>query len=251
MKAQSASPTEGIVQGLWVGEQLGPLQQLCIRSFLRHGHVFHLYTYGDVAGVPSGTTVCDAAAIVPAREIFRNAIGFGAGSYGAFSDIFRYQLLFERGGWWVDTDVYCLRPFRFDGEHVFAAEVSRYGQPTTTTCVIRSPARSDYLAYCLDVCTSTRRDTLEWGQIGPELLDDAITRFDLTPYRVSTETFNPINYFDVGELILPAFQTDRLRNSYGVHLWNQMWHSLSLDPLAPVPADSLMARLLTCVREDA
>jgi hypothetical protein len=240
MTVRSLPDADVAVQGLWIGSSLGPLQTLCIRSFLDHGHEFRLFTYGDVSGVPAGTTRCDASEILPEGEIFRSPEGFGAGSYAAFSDLFRYQLLFDRGGWWVDTDVFCLKPFTFGREHVFAAEVSRKGQPTTATCVIRSPARSDYLGYCLDVCAATRRDTLQWGQIGPDLLDDAIARFSLKPFRTPTSCFNPVNYYDTRECVAPEFDVARLRESFGVHLWNQMWTSLGLDASADMPPDSLI-----------
>lgn len=36
--------------------------------------------------------------------------------------MFRYKLILERGGWWVDLDTVCLRPFDLDLEHVFASE---------------------------------------------------------------------------------------------------------------------------------
>src|SRR6187549_2184730 len=107
------------VQSLWVGEVLPPLQQLSIRSFLAHGHQYHLYAYGDLQGAPEGAVVIDAATILPAESIFYYQHGFGQGSVSAFSNLFRYKLICERGGWWVDTDVVCLKPFEFDVPYVF------------------------------------------------------------------------------------------------------------------------------------
>src|SRR5262245_44909746 len=97
-----------LVQSMWIGPTLPALQQLCIRSFLAHGHTYHLYTFEDVAGIPDGTVVCDASTILPEQSIFRYQEGFGKGSYSAFSNLFRYKLILERGGWWVDTDIACL-----------------------------------------------------------------------------------------------------------------------------------------------
>ena len=37
-----------------------------------------------------------------------------------FADGFRYRLLLEYGGLWVDTDVVCLRPFDFDHSEIYA-----------------------------------------------------------------------------------------------------------------------------------
>ena len=37
-----------IVQSLWIGEYLSSLEIMCIKSFLKKGHEFHLYTYDKV-----------------------------------------------------------------------------------------------------------------------------------------------------------------------------------------------------------
>ena len=94
------------------------VEQLSIASFLRHGHEFHLYTYGDVSGIPDGTQVRDANEIVPEKDVFiyRN------GNYAIFADWFRWALLFEKGNYWVDTDVVCLKPFVFDANPIFGLE---------------------------------------------------------------------------------------------------------------------------------
>src|SRR5690625_7959918 len=105
-----------VIQGLWIDGELSAMEELCIRSFLANGHEFHLYTYGDVPNAPSGATVRDAREILPEDRIFRCEGGvFGKGSLTGFADIFRYQLLFDRVGWWVDMDVICLKPFPFEG----------------------------------------------------------------------------------------------------------------------------------------
>ena len=168
-----------VVQSLWIGSSLPPIQRLSIRSFLEHGHDYHLYAYEEIAGLPKGTTVCDASTLLPRESIFCYQDGVGKGSYSAFSNLFRYKLIFEKGGWWVDTDVVCLRPFDFDDEFVFATECEADGTTSAASCVFKSPAGSEYLGYCLQVCDAKDKADLIWGEIGPRLLDDAIKRFDL------------------------------------------------------------------------
>ena len=43
-----------IVASLWIGGRLSFLEQVCLKSFVDHGHRTILYTYGAVAGVPDG-----------------------------------------------------------------------------------------------------------------------------------------------------------------------------------------------------
>ena len=232
-----------IVQSLWIGSSLGPMQHLSIRSFLKNGHDFHLYTYDRIAEVPEGTTICDAAAILPRESIFCYQHGFGRGSYSAFSNLFRYQLLFERGGWWVDSDVVCLRPFDFDDDFVFATEHDDGGAVSAASCVFKSPSRSAYLDYCIRACNAKNKDELRWKEIGPLLLAEAITRYDLTSHLVPVHVFNPVDWFDFAGMLAPGFDESRLTDSHAVHLWNQMWKSENLKPDTAAQPGSLYAFL--------
>src|SRR5829696_4895343 len=99
-----------IVQGLWFYGDLPLLQQISIASFLANGHEYHLYTYGSVGNAPPGTTFRDAGELIPESKVFQDR---GEKGYAAFADGFRYRLLLDRGGWWVDTDVVCLKFFDF------------------------------------------------------------------------------------------------------------------------------------------
>ncbi len=97
-----------VIQRLWIGERLSPMERLSITSFLRNGHPFHLYVYGKPDGVPEGTVVLDANEILPSSRIFKYA---AHNTYAGFANFFRYKLLSEKGGWWVDADTVCLKPF--------------------------------------------------------------------------------------------------------------------------------------------
>ena len=115
-----------IVHGLWIGTRLSNLELLTLKSFVRHGHEFHLWLYNELENeLPAGVVAEDASRIIPRRAIFRkknidDECGVGRGSYSSpFSDLFRYKLLYEHGGYWVDMDVTCLRPFNFKTPYLF------------------------------------------------------------------------------------------------------------------------------------
>ena len=95
-----------IVQGLWIGDRLSRFEHNSIKSYLKQGYHYELYTYWPVANVPRGVRVRDAREIIPENEIFT----FG-GAITPFSDLFRYKLLFDHGGVWSDCDIICTRPF--------------------------------------------------------------------------------------------------------------------------------------------
>jgi hypothetical protein len=108
-----------IIQSLWIGNKLSVMEQLSISSFLQNGHSFHLYIYDDVEGIPNGTTIKDANKILPSSKIFKYK---NHDSYAGFANLFRYKLLLERGSYWVDTDIICLKPFQDKTEYVFAGQ---------------------------------------------------------------------------------------------------------------------------------
>ena len=81
-----------IIQGLWIGSELSMMEQLSIASFLKNGHDYHLYVYGDVKGIPQGTVIQDGNEILPASLIFQYK---EHKTYSAFSDFFLYNLLLD------------------------------------------------------------------------------------------------------------------------------------------------------------
>ena len=80
------------IQTLWIGDKLSPMEQLCLSSFVYHGHDVHLYVYSDVAGIPDGVIVKDGNEILPEDMIF---LYKGHKSFSGFSNYFRYKMVLE------------------------------------------------------------------------------------------------------------------------------------------------------------
>jgi len=140
---------------LWIGGALSTMERLALASHVRVGHACRLWTYEPPDNVPQGVVLEDAQQILPRDRIFTYQHGPGKGSVAAFANLFRYKLLYERGGWWADTDVVCLRPFDFKAEHVFASERTPAASQVTNA-VIKAPAGSCAMEYCLR--SAERRD---------------------------------------------------------------------------------------------
>ncbi len=105
------------IASLWIGDRLSFLEQLCLKSFVDHGHKTTLYAYENVDGVPKGVELADARAVYRG-EPFR--IHFKHQSPAIHADYFRVKLMRRgRGEIWADTDAYCYRPFDFSEDHVF------------------------------------------------------------------------------------------------------------------------------------
>ena len=88
-----------LFRSFWLQPELSPLEHLCLKSFLAHGHRFVLYSYNKVTNLPEGCVLEDARQILPEDRVFTYESSVHAGSIAPFANLFRYQLLHEYGGW--------------------------------------------------------------------------------------------------------------------------------------------------------
>ena len=214
-----------IIQGLWIGPELSAMEQLSIASFLKHGHEYHLYVYGEMKNLSPGCVLRDANEILPRASVFQYQ---QYPSYAGFANFFRYKLLLERGGWWADTDVICLKPFDFSDAHVFASEMVSEAE-VVASAILKAPAQSEAMAYAWAVCQGKQPENLVWGETGPRLVAEAVKKFALEKYRQPADVFCPIGYADWRKVIEPDAQLRFNESTCAVHLWNEMWRDSGQD----------------------
>ncbi|HYI12323.1 MAG TPA: hypothetical protein VEK57_24935 [Thermoanaerobaculia bacterium] len=212
------------IQTLWIGPRLSVMEQLALSSFVHHGHQVDLYTYDEVANVPEGVTVRNGNAILPASMIFQYR---EHQSYSGFSNFFRYRLLLERGGCWVDTDLVALRPFSFAEDHVFSSEEAQ-GIEHVNAGFIKAPAGSPAMQRAWDICAAKDRTQIRWGETGPALLREIVTTLGLESFVRPPEVFCPIP-FPKWESLLDPIPPALPENAAAVHLWNELWRRAGKD----------------------
>jgi hypothetical protein len=227
------------IQGLWIGPRLSVMEQLSIGSFLRHGHQYHLYLYDDVAGVPTGTSVKDANDILSQEMIFRDRT---YNSYTAFADYFRYKLLFSQGGYWVDLDVICLKPFVFDAEYVFSSEVYQDSEVVNVN-VIKAPPQSTFAYDAWMACKRKDKAHLSWGELGPWLANRLVAELGLHEYVAAPHVFCPIPFNHWYRVLSPSSTYEFDDNTCAVHLWNEMWRRNEQDKNISYHPECLYERL--------
>ena len=214
-----------VVQSLWIGPKLSSMEKLCIHSFLKHGHQFHLYVYDQVDGVPTQTKLCDANEIVPSSRIFFYS---EHNSCAGFANMFRYKLLLERGGWWVDMDTVCLRPFSFFDPYVFSSESTAAGATEegcycANTGIIRTPPATELMRYCWEHCDRADNRTLKWGETGPKLFARALEVYSLGHFLQQPSVFCPIPFYEWSRALIPGPEWKFSGETRAIHLWNEMW----------------------------
>jgi len=230
-----------VIQGLWIGPELSVMEQLSIASFLQNGHEYHLYVYDEVKNVPAGAVIKDASRILPAASIFQYKY---QASYAGFANFFRYKLLLERGGWWIDTDVICLKHFDFADEYVFSSEFDERREMISSG-VIKVPAGSGVMAYAWKVCEQKDPAELMWGETGPRLMTEAVKRCSLEDYAKAPQVFSPLQYTEWHRVLEPEAQGLIDEDSYAIHLWNEMWRATGQDKNATYDHNCLYEQLKT------
>ncbi len=211
-----------IIQALWIGAELSVMEQLAITSFLRNGHEYHLYIYDELPNVPTGTVIKDANEILSAAAIFQYK---DHPSYAGFANFFRYKLLLERGGWWVDADVVCLRPFDFPEEYVFSTELNA-GRELVNCGAIKISKGSEAMAYAWRACQAKKPDQLVWGETGPGLMAEIVRKYRLDKYQKPYYIFCPISDW---HKFLEPYVAAIHPQAYAVHLWNEAWRRANQD----------------------
>ncbi|WP_108868622.1 glycosyltransferase [Aquimarina aquimarini] len=251
-----------IIQSLWIGDQLSTVEQLCIASFINNNHEFHLYTYNDIKNVPNGTIIKDANEIIAEKEIFKHK----KGSYAIFADWFRWELLYKRGNFWVDTDVVCLKPFIFDSDIIFGLEdmniagnaVMRIPENHFLGLEMKNICKSPntFLPYdslkkkrkkfLRQIFNNSRKNT-GWGEAGgPYGFTQALKHFDLFDLAKPFTYFFPIHFSNWNSIYDNTLNDDidLYSNTYAVHLWNEMSRNTSgFDKNAQFPENSIFEQL--------
>ena len=245
------------IQGLWVSGKLSPMEQTCIRSFLKHGHEFVLYTYDAVEGIPDGTTVRDARDIVSQAELDRFLKKFNGQLSAGFSDLFRYYMLHKTRGWWVDMDVVCLRPFETPSEPQFASTYEHGWGECPTGCVMTYGAGSELSQWFVTEAQRLFDETPDGVMglaIGPFLVQRAVKELELQRFVAPWWKFNPFFWKGLNRIVYPAhpraYVSDLLRQAkqraiglfdakrpapyirsetWAVHLYNDIWRGFNLS----------------------
>lgn len=217
-----------IINGLWIGSSLSPLELLTLHSFVAHGHEFHLWLYDEIENtLPKGVLIQDANRIIPKSNVFKRRKadpkhGIGKGSFGSpFSDLFRYKLLYEVGGWWVDMDVTCLKRFEFDVPFFFRNHpiLPMIGN------IIKAPKKSELMRKAYkQTLAECDENTKVWLRPN-EILNSHIHSLGLEHYiqydKGSVDWWEEVEPFLKHDKELPD-------NWYFIHWMNEEWRNRDL-----------------------
>jgi len=232
-------------RSFWFGDALSPIEHLCLKSFLAHGHRFLLYAYDEVENLPHGCELLDATPIVQHDQLFLYKSSDHAGSPAGFSNLFRYTLLDREGGWWVDTDTLCLKPQISEPAYVFARQDKDFYNPA----IMRAPAGSPLIRETLERAkrvVADHAENMEFGAIGPHLFTAVIRDLDLHNAAADTADLYPIPYWDALTTCDPNRRDEveqLVARSTFVHLWTEMFRYWRVPKTGRPPAGAYLTAM--------
>jgi Glycosyltransferase sugar-binding region containing DXD motif len=233
----------------WYGPPLNVFHWACMRSFLRLGHEYHLFVY-DSVNVPEGVTLVDAATLVPRDKIFffRNGFTGKADDIGPFSDLFRYKLLLELGGWYVDVDTFCVSAGIPSDIRAWAKENERVEGKTIINGAQMCLPKGDPLAMVLyKKCVARGIDSARREDWGPNLLTEVIPNLGLKPDVFgSTATFYPVDWISAFTLTLPSYRDDiqnKVTSAMFLAAYQSFFQYCGIDLARTPPAGSYLHEL--------
>jgi Glycosyltransferase sugar-binding region containing DXD motif len=232
------------VRCFWHGSPLGPYQLMGMRSFVDQGHRVELFTYDPAIAVPHWIVRRDANEIWPTSHILVYRNNLERGSFALHSNLFRYAMLHQLGGWWVDLDVILLRP-ELPPQEIFFSLESR--DPIRATfSVLKFPSGNPALLESLERCIAAG-ESPRYGETAADLLTEVVTKYQLGCHGQPMELTYPLSALDVPAMFDPA-QRDQLHarcaNSTFVHLFNETWRRAGIPNDLGPPAGSFIDDIL-------
>ena len=225
-----------IIQSLWYGNELSVLEILSIKSFLKF-HSFHLYVYSNINNINTikskNFKVLDGNKILDLKKLKLNY------NVLPFSDLFRYKLLYEKGGIWIDSDMICIKKFNFKDKYIFSSEKTiqkgayrnRNHLFVPNIGVLKAPKKSKFYKELYDKCIKKLK--INSNLMFMNILKKQITEYNFEKYVKEPIYFCPIDWWNTKQIFLPPCCPEKygvegvnfkeiLKKSYSLHLWRSI-----------------------------
>src|SRR5262245_27225491 len=234
------SAERDVVHTFWYGSELPPLARACLGSFVARRHTLHVHAYERLE-LPDGAHWRDANEVMSRDELIGHETEPGA--ITSFADVFRYELLHRHGGWWVDTDVYCLTDELPRGERFWAEQ-----EPgVLNNAILKFPPGDPLCARLASLARERTKRDMSWGELGPSLVTEVLSGSDGVDPKVHGPRFYPIHWIEAHTLWLPECGDEvhrRTSDALFLHCWAQALGNMGIDARRRPPRGSYLARMM-------
>ena len=228
-------------------------------SFIRHGYELRIHTYEPNRDYPEEASVCDAERLLPKELSTAYTQAGKKESLASFANRFRYKLLLEQGGLWIDTDMLCLRPEQEMAQFAHCYQdkllVGRQNKLRVNNALIMVQQANHAIVDRLSREVEEAGFVIKkWGDIGPMLLTRIVKECPDLVEVVGESAFYPIEYGLFFNLLLPERREVCERaceSAYTVHLWNEFYRSNAIPKnVLPPEGSFLHSKFIELLDED-
>ncbi|MBM0636721.1 hypothetical protein LNU06_03595 [Campylobacter sp. VicNov18] len=213
---------------------IGLMEILAIKSFIANGYRFVLYTYNfndkifkKLDDLFDDFKLKDANEIIPFKDYFKDDRGMGV---AAFSDYFRFNLLYQGGGIWADLDMVCLNYGDLKQEYIFSQEIDEdENKPRITTSFLKFPKNSEFGKNLVQESQKiiAGRKIVPWGIIGPWFLAKQVKKHNLENFAWDYKQTCQIPWSKTKDFINKNAIFDATRPF--MHLFAETWRANKMD----------------------
>lgn len=241
------------VNSFWIGSELGAVHAACLRSFVRNGHDVVLHAYGKPIDTPTGVRIFDASKLMNMSEIVMHK---RTRSLALASDIYRYRIMREGLGIYIDADMYCIKPltdadylFGFEEEDRLNGAVLKIPQSSQLLSDIIAAAEDPYfippwLEFHNRAIGTIRKkiglprhiSTRTWGAIGPTLITHYVRKNDLASKAKAIDIYYPMHCSQTDKLFKRGVKIEDIanENTQAIHLYNTNIKGKEILPDTPL-----------------
>jgi hypothetical protein len=216
----------------WHG-QMTQYELFCIESFVHHGFDVNVWSYTPLSSLRFN----DAREILDISHLRKYSQGNKKANIAAFSDVFRFNLLHQRGGWWFDADCICLKDVNefellMHDKKIVAGYEDRNRIGSAVLWFDDKQTSSLFLNELQQRCETNKNTFKAWGHIGPIMVTDVVKKHDLTSDICTPNYFYPVHYhkFSLFFESTKIHEVEKLcSNSYTCHLWDSLFRKYRIN----------------------
>ena len=238
-----------VISTLWIGEHLNELSEMSMLSWLQNGYNIDLYIDKSKEFVIPGsisTNYRDRINLLDYKEISMPP-NIDVSNILPFSDLWRYRMLFFKGGTWLDADMFLLRRLPNDETIISSEHTQQRGLYTSAKPyvanigVLRMKKEDPLLAkvvYKIEKRLSKNKvpkfcDNMKtFRNVLKKHNEEATIKYPIS----AVYDFCPTDWWNVKEMyynetyknkwgVEPYTNQDILEGSTGVHLWNNFTYN--------------------------
>lgn len=217
---------------LWIEGDLPRLQRTCLKSMIKLGYTVNLWTtaLSDININNKNIRLRDANDILKYEDQHRLH----------YADLFRYTLLYEQGGTWIDADLFLFKRLP-DDEIIISSEhckktgamSKKYTDKTPNIGVIRMPPKDLFLFDVMKTCRESKAKLHNTSFM--QIFNRKLQKYDYEKYVVEPTVYCPVSWANASELYCKykgfkerwgIKQNDISiiqETSIGLHLWNNIY----------------------------